>query len=168
MQQWYVIYSKPRWEKKVHRLLTEKQITSYCPLNRVRKKWSDRYKLVEIPLFTSYVFVQISEEEKLKVRETPGVLNFVYYQGKPAIVKEKEIERIKRFLSEYENVELQPMEFKKDQRVKVGQGIFIDEEGRVIDLVNGKVKVAIDSLGYTLIAIFDKSELMTPSSGAGV
>jgi transcription antitermination factor NusG len=64
---WYALYTKPRWEKKVHALLTDKKIESYCPLNKVRKKWSDRMKTVEEPLFKSYVFVRVNEEEQTKV-----------------------------------------------------------------------------------------------------
>ncbi len=55
---WYAIYTKPRWEKKVHHLLSEKGLEAYCPLNKVTRKWSDRMKTVEEPLFKSYVFVQ--------------------------------------------------------------------------------------------------------------
>lgn len=128
-------------------------------MNRVRKKWTDRFKIVETPLFTSYVFVNIDEREKLKVRETPGVINFIYHEGKPAIVNNKDIERIKRFLSEYENVELEPQNIELDTRVVINRGVFIEEEGKIIDLKNGKVTVAIDSLGYKLVAIFDRSEL---------
>ncbi len=160
MKKWYVIYSKPRWEKKVHRLFGEQGLVSYCPLNRVLRKWSDRYKMVEVPLFSSYVFVQLAETEKLKVRETPGVLNFVYFEGRPAIVKDQEIDHIKRFLSDYENVELSAQDLKVDQKVAVNQGVFIDAAGRVVDIKNGKVQVAIDSLGYNLVAVFDKSQLI--------
>ena len=96
---------RPRWEKKVNQLLTEKGLESYCPLNKVRRKWSDRVKVVEEPLFKSYVFVKVSDEDRTAVRMTTGAINFVYWQGKPAVIKEKEILAIKRFLDEYENVE---------------------------------------------------------------
>ena len=65
-KKWYALYTKPRWEKKVYRLLSERGMEAYCPLNKVKKKWSDRIKLVEEPLFKSYVFVHTEEEE------TPG------------------------------------------------------------------------------------------------
>ena len=98
----YALYTKPRWEKKVFRLLTERGMEAYCPLNKVRKKWSDRIKLVEEPLFKSYVFVHTDETGKADVRLVDGVLNFVYWNGKPAIVREKEINDIRRFLNEYQ------------------------------------------------------------------
>src|SRR5580693_7123569 len=100
-RKWYVVYTKPRWEKKVYRLFEERRIEAYCPLNRVRKKWSDRVKWVEEPLFKSYVFVNVVEEELTEIRLVNGVVNFVYWLGKPAVVKEKEIEVIRKFLNEY-------------------------------------------------------------------
>ena len=86
---WYVLYTKPRWEKKVYQLLMEQGIESYCPLNKTRKKWSDRVKWVEEPLFKSYVFVKIAEDRRTEVRMVNGVVNFVYWLSKPAIVKDK-------------------------------------------------------------------------------
>ena len=103
---WYAIYTRPRWEKKVHNLLTQKGIEAYCPLNKVRRKWSDRVKLIEEPLFKSYVFVRVTEENKSDVRLTNGVVNFLYWNGKPAIVKDREIEVSRKFLNEHENVAL--------------------------------------------------------------
>ena len=88
---WYVIYTKPRWEKKVYSLLIDKDIEAYCPLNRVRRKWSDRIKWVEEPLFKSYVFVKVTEENLSSVRLIHGVVNFVSWLGRPAVVKNKEI-----------------------------------------------------------------------------
>jgi len=61
-KKWYAIYTMPRWEKKVAGLLNEKNITTFCPINRVERQWSDRKKIVHEPLFRSYVFVQISTE----------------------------------------------------------------------------------------------------------
>jgi transcription antitermination factor NusG len=101
-KKWYAVYTKPRWEKKVNRMFLERQIESYCPLHRVHRKWSDRIKIVEEPLFKSYVFVCITEAEKTAVRMINGVVNFVYWLGKPAIIKGREIEIIRRFLNEYE------------------------------------------------------------------
>ncbi|MER3463960.1 MAG: antitermination protein NusG [Chitinophagaceae bacterium] len=156
---WYAIYTKPRWEKKVHQLLVNKGIESYCPLNKVRRKWSDRMKTVEEPLFKSYVFVKVTDEDRTKVRMTDGVINFVYWNKKPAIIKEKEIQAIKRFLDEHENVEVHPIELKINDRVKVNAGTLMDQEGKVLDVRKKMVKVAIDSLGYILIAYIEKTKL---------
>jgi transcription antitermination factor NusG len=158
---WYALYTRPRWEKKVNGLLLQKGIESYCPLNKVRRKWSDRIKLVEEPLFKSYVFVKIRDEDRTSVRMTNGVVNFVYWDGKPAVIKEKEIQIIKRFLDEYENVEAIKMELKPDDRVVVIAGPMMDKEGKVLEVKNKMAKVCIESLGYMLIAYIDKSKLVT-------
>jgi transcription antitermination factor NusG len=158
-RKWLAIYTRPRWEKKVSLLLSEKGLESYCPLNKVRRKWSDRVKVVEEPLFKSYVFVKIGDEDRSAVRMTPGAINFVYWQGKPAVIRDKEIIAIKRFLNEYENVEVQPIDLKVDERVRITNGTFMDHEGKVLDVRHKTVKVAIDSLGYILIAYIDRTKL---------
>jgi transcription antitermination factor NusG len=158
---WFAIYTRPRWEKKVNALLIEKGIESYCPLNRVRRKWSDRIKTIEEPLFKSYVFVKIDEKERANVRMTSGVVNFVYWNGKPAVIKEKEIQTIRRFLDEYEQVDVVKMDFEPEARVRVTAGPMMDQEGKVLEIKNKTAKVCIDSLGYMLIAYIDKTKLIS-------
>ena len=145
----------------MHALLTEKKIQSYCPLNKVRKKWSDRMKTVEEPLFKSYVFAFVNEEEQTRVRMTAGVMNFVYWQGKPAIIPAREIETIRKFLNEYENVVAEPLQLKEDSRVTINQGLFMDHEAKVLKIEGNRVKVVIESIGYSLIASVDKKNLST-------
>lgn len=161
IRKWLAVYTRPRWEKKVNQLLTEKGVESYCPLNKVRRKWSDRVKVVEEPLFKSYVFVKVNDEDRSDVRMTAGAINFVYWQGKPAVIKEKEINAIKRFLDEYENVEVQPLDVQVNQRVKITTGPLMDQEGQVLEVKHKKAKVAIDSLGYILVASVEKTKLAT-------
>jgi transcription antitermination factor NusG len=159
MSKWLAIYTKPRWEKKVHQLLIDKGIESYCPLNKVKRKWSDRIKTVEEPLLKSYVFVKVNDDDRTKVRLTNGVVNFVYWNGKPAIIREKEIQTIKRFLDEHENVQLRPMEFAVNQQVLITSGTFMDKRAIVVDVRRKEVKVAIESLGQELVAYIDKTKL---------
>jgi transcription antitermination factor NusG len=156
---WYVVYTKPRWEKRVYALLTDKNIEAYCPLNKVRKKWSDRIKWVEEPLFKSYVFVNVAEAEHTKVRMVAGIVNFVYWLGKPAIVKNKEIEVIRKFLNDYEEVWTEPVDLTRDATVVIRRGAFMNKEGRVVKIVNKKVRVLIESIGYALVAVVAKSNV---------
>ena len=162
-QFWFVVYTKPRWEKKVNERMQAAGFLSYCPLTRVRKKWSDRYKMIDEPLFRSYIFVHIAEAQIARVRTIPGILNFVYWNGKPGIVKDEEIENIRRFTHEYEQISLVPAELKKDARVTIYQGIFMDQEARVQKVVNNKVEVLIESLNYKLVAYIDRSNIVHPS-----
>lgn len=159
VKHWYAVYTKPRWEKKVNLLLEKKGVGVYCPLTKVRKKWSDRYKVVEEPLFKSYVFVHLTEEEKIRVRLTDGVVNFVYWNGKPAVIKQEEITIIRRFLQEYTDVQARPLELTSGQKVRVKTGLLMDTEGLVTKVMNNRVYVLLESLGYELTAQFEKGNL---------
>jgi transcription antitermination factor NusG len=161
---WYAVYTRPRWEKKVNLLLREKGYETYCPLNKVKRKWSDRIKVVEEPLFKSYVFIKTEEKERTAIRMTAGVMNFVYWQGKPAVIREKEIQTIRFFLDEYENVEVRPVDIKVNQRVRITKGPFMDAEGKVVGVQRKTVKVIIDSLGYMLVATIERTKLTSAQS----
>lgn len=149
---WFAVYTKPRWEKKVFSLLQQKGVECYCPINKIKRKWSDRIKTVEEPLFKSYVFVKVSEEGKTEVRMTAGVVNFVYWLGKPAIVKDKEIDAIKKFLSEYDEVSVEVTDIKVNQRVIINKGALKNYEATVLGVQKSQATLQIDSLGYKLIA----------------
>ena len=101
---WYAVYTKPRWEKKVARLLEDKCIENYCPLNKVTKQWKDRKKVILEPVFKSYVFVRVSDELKWELKKINGIVNFVYWLRKPAVIKDEEIEIIKRFRSDFKEI----------------------------------------------------------------
>jgi transcription antitermination factor NusG len=152
---WYALYTKPRCEKKVHATLLSGNVESYCPLTRMKKKWSDRYKWVEEPLFKSYVFVKLKDSEKYAVRMTEGVVNFVYWLGKPAVIREEDIITIKKFLKEYVDVKAEPVSIAPDQRVKVTGGALMDQTGKVIRAGKNKVFVMLESIGYKLVAELD-------------
>ena len=156
---WYAVYTKPRWEKKVAELLSRKKIENYCPLNRVHRQWSDRKKIVLEPLFKSYVFVRISDNGQLAVRQTDGILNFVYWLGKPAVVRNEEIDMIKRFLNEHENVKLEKSMVNLNDKVRILNGPLMLQEGNVMEIKHKTVKVLLPSLGYSMVAEIEKANL---------
>jgi transcription antitermination factor NusG len=157
---WYAVYTKPRWEKKVDKVLREKGLTSYCPLTKVRKRWSDRYKIVEEPLFKSYGFVYIAPDEMQQVRMVNGVVNFVYWNSKPAVVKDWEIDNIRKFLNEYEQIEALPMDLKPNSKVLISQGVMMGQRATVERVLNNVVELKIESLGYKLVAKIEKSNVL--------
>ena len=159
-KKWYAVYTKPRWEKKVNQLLRDKGIETYCPLNKIRRKWSDRMKTLEEPLFKSYVFVRVTEDQKSEVRMTNGAVNFVYWLGKPAIIKDKEIEFIQRFLNEYETVEAEAVSIQPNQKVTFQSGVWLNYQGTVIKVFNNRAVVFIESLGYHLTFSAKKNVLV--------
>jgi len=156
---WYAVYTRPRCEKKVNTILETKGIESYCPLTRTKKKWSDRTKIVEEPLFKSYVFVNIRPDEISSVRMTEGVVNFVYWLGQPARIRESEILTIRKFLQEYSNVTAERIDFKPEQRIVVNSGVLMDREGSVIKVLKNKVVVLLEDIGFKLTALMDKQHL---------
>ncbi|MCG7856233.1 UpxY family transcription antiterminator [Flavihumibacter sediminis] len=156
-KRWYVVYTKPRWEKKVSELLKRKGIEHYCPMNKVRKKWSDRYKIIEEPLFKSYLFVHIEETEQSSIRFVEGVVNYVYWLGKPAIVRNDEIEKIKRFLNEYSDIKVISIDqINRGSVVMINSGVFMDLKAVVVEDRVKTVILEIISLGIRLVATVPK------------
>jgi transcription antitermination factor NusG len=167
-KKWYVVYTRPRWEKKVTDLLNRKKIEHYCPLNRVQKQWSDRKKIVTEPLFSAYVFVHIDETEQTAVRVTDGIINFVYWLGKPAIVRNEEILAIREFLNDYRNVRLEKTTVNLNDIVRVIGGPLVMQKGQVVSVKNKTVKVILPSLGYLMQAELETSnvEIITDDTGS--
>lgn len=96
---WYAVYTRPRYEKKVAKHLIDQKINCYLPLVKTLRQWSDRKKWVELPLFSSYVFVQIDPSQYYQALNTIGVVRFVTFEGKPAQIPDQQIENIKWILS---------------------------------------------------------------------
>jgi transcription antitermination factor NusG len=162
---WYAVYTKPRWEKKVATLLTRDKIENYCPLNKVQRQWSDRKKIVLEPLFTSYVFVRVAETEHSLLKKTDGVINMVYWLGKPAVIRDNEIGMIKSFLEEYTNVKLEKTPININDRVRIVSGPLMDMEGQVMVLKNKSVKIILPSLGYMMHAEVESDNIKVIDSG---
>jgi len=149
---WYALYTKPRWEKKVADVLSAKNIETYCPVNKVYRQWSDRKKTITVPLFNCYVFVRVDEKKQLSARSTVGVINFVYWLNKPAIIRDEEIVLIKTFLSDYENVQLEKIPVQNNDTVRITNGVLMGQEGKVLSASNRVVKVILPSLGFMMMA----------------
>jgi transcription antitermination factor NusG len=156
---WYAVYTKPRWEKKVASLLEAKGIEYYCPLNKVVKQWSDRKKTILEPLFKSYVFVQVEEKQKWELMSINGILNYVHYLGKPAKIRNSEIEAVKKFLNEFGPVDVVENNTPANARVKVKQGVLMNYQGILLEVQGNKASVKIESMGLQLTALFDKRNL---------
>lgn len=156
---WYAVYTLPRWEKKVAHKLEEQGFEVFCPLNRVRRQWSDRKKTVHEPLFKGYVFVRVEEKTKWTVKNFQGVINYVYWNGRPGIIRDEEIETIKRFLNHFTDVQVENYKLGVDTKVKVRAGLLMNYEGTIIEVAGNKAFVKIESMGIQLSAVFDKKNL---------
>ena len=158
-KKWYVVYTRPRWEKKVALYLGEEGIAYYCPLHKVSRQWSDRIKVIQEPLFKGYVFVYILEDEKTAVKKINGILNFVNWLGKPAVVQEEEILNIKRFLNDFEEVSILTDKISKTDFVKVEAGLMMNYFGTVLEVRGNYAVLNIESMGLSLQATFNTKQL---------
>ncbi|HYE55797.1 MAG TPA: UpxY family transcription antiterminator [Chitinophagaceae bacterium] len=158
-KQWYAVYTRSRWEKKVSTALTRKKIENFCPLNRSVRQWADRKKIVYEPLFSCYVFVRASENEHLAIRQTEGIVNFVHWLGKPALIRNEEIDAVKRFLNEHDNIMLEKIDVSIDDRIRITSGPLMECEGSVVQVKNSSIKVHLPSLGYAMVAEVKMTEV---------
>lgn len=147
---WYVVYTKPRCEKKVHQQFLEKGFASYCPTQIVEKQWTDRIKKTEQPLFTSYVFVQATKENIGEIRYVQAVVNFVYWLGKPAQIRDNEIEELKVFLEGNKTNKIEVSAIQVNDKLKIKTGAFKDSIGVVKKILKNKTILYIENLGIQI------------------
>ncbi|MEJ6981374.1 UpxY family transcription antiterminator [Pedobacter sp. P351] len=158
---WMVIYTRPRWEKKVDLQLQSQGIESFCPVRKVENQWADRKKIVDLPLFCSYIFVNIHSREEFKVRQTLGVLNFIYYMGKPAKIRESEIDKIRNALVYCPDLEVVDMRtISIGDRVSIKNGIFTNHQGNVIKVQGKSVLMVLDNLECALLSRVEAANLV--------
>lgn len=148
---WYVVYTKPGSEQKVSEVLKRKKLENYCPVYSVPKKYGDNSKVKETPLFKGYVFVKISELQHQELKKINGVINMVYWLGKPVSVTSVEIKAIKFFLGDYTNITIEKTEIKSNDRINT-QSNLSGHEGPLVTIKNKKAGVVLPSLGYILTA----------------
>ncbi|HRN45711.1 MAG TPA: UpxY family transcription antiterminator [Flavobacterium sp.] len=147
---WYVIYTKPKWEKKVAEQLAEAGIDCYCPLITQIRQWSDRKKKVEVPLFNSYVFVQLDESERNSVFQSAGVVRYLFWLGKPAIVRHEEIEVIKKWINTSDAADIMVDRYKIGDAIQLESGPFSAQKAIVQEVTNTHYVLVLESLGCVL------------------
>ena len=157
MTKWFVFYTKSRQEKKVRDLLQRNGFEVFLPLQLVLRQWSDRKKKVEVPLFNSYIFVNVSEERITDVLQTPGVAWAIRHNNRPAILHEKELNMIKRFLDSGYFLETQGYEeLPQGTPVTVIDGPLRGFDGVVAgDTSDNKLIVLLESIGQSIRVTID-------------
>jgi transcription antitermination factor NusG len=158
-KKWFAVYTRPRCEKKVAELLAKRNVEAFCPLNKVMRQWADRKKMIMEPLFTSYVFVRADEAEYLTIKQTDGIINFVYWLGSPAVIKDDEIDAIKAFLSQHSDVKLEKVDINVADKVRITDGLLVHREGNVLEVKSKTIKILLPSLGYAMTAEVSKSKV---------
>jgi len=153
-KKWYAVYTKSGYEKKVTALLSRKKFESYCPMIGAMKQ----KKLVYGPLLPRYVFVRASEDQIKLITHTRNVISLLYWFDKPVIIKNDEIEAIRQFVHDNENIHLEKLDRTTEkQKSLIGKPEVTIEE-RMMPVKNKMVKVLHTSLGYSITAEVNEGE----------
>jgi len=146
---WFAIYTRPKNEKKVVNGLEKIGIEVYCPMVTQVKQWSDRKKKVESPLISSYVFVKIEDKNRNIVFEVPGVVRYLFWLGKPAVIQNQEIDALKGSLKGIiSSVEIQGIQ--PGDSLTISNGPFKGKEGVVSQVEKNKIRLVLKELGVLI------------------
>ncbi|MFW0717074.1 UpxY family transcription antiterminator [Pedobacter sp. N23S346] len=148
---WYPVYTRSRAEKKAFDELNRKGITTYLPLHKTLKQWSDRKKFIEEPLLKSYLFVYISSKEYAEVLMTNGIARFLYFSGKIASMPEQQIEQLKLLLATEQELAVFDYDIKPGQKVLVKAGPFKDMIAEMVSVQNKqRIILRLENIGYSI------------------
>lgn len=158
--QWFAFYLKPRHEKKVAERLAE-PYTIFCPLKEERVKWSDRWKTVTKPVIPGYLFARVTEAQRRKLLTDPSVLRTVCHRGKPAPIRNDEIDVMKKVVSHPDIVEMELEPISPGDRVTVTGGELMNLNGAVVTVFGNRAKIKIDSLRCNMAFTVNRALLKT-------
>ncbi len=146
---WFVVYVKPRNEKKAAQQLQDLGLTVYCPLITQIRQWSDRKKKVETPLIPSYIFVKLEESRRDIVFQVPGVLRYLFWLGKPAIARHEEIVVMQQWLqNDLQEVQIGGIQL--GDTLSITKGPFKGKEGIVQQTSNNRLQLVLLELGIKI------------------
>ena len=146
---WFVLYTRPKNEKKVTEKLLKLGFDAYCPMVTQIKQWSDRKKKIEMPLISSYVFINIEENQRSAVFEVHGVVRYLFWLGKAAIIREEEINVLKSSLQGImATVEIAAL--KPGDQMHITQGPFKGKEGIVQQVEKNQIQLILKELGILI------------------
>ena len=153
---WFVLYTKAHNEKKVAEKLIQMGIETYCPTVTKTRQWSDRQKQVQVPLIPSYVFIKIKESERTIVFGINGVVRYLYWLNKPAMVSDEEIKILRETLEgTFSEITLKHSEV--GSKIKIPSGLFKGKEGIIKYSGAQKIELILAELGCTIV--FSRSSL---------
>jgi transcriptional antiterminator RfaH len=159
-EKWYALYTRPRAEKQVFQRLTETGIETFLPLQKTYRTWSDRRKLVEKPLLSSYIFVKTKSKHFPEVYKTLGVVKFVTFEGHPASIPQKQIDNLRLLINSDEEIEISSEKFARGDNVEVITGSLVGLTGELIKIgTKNRVVIRIDRLDQNLILKIPKTFL---------
>lgn len=160
-QYWYALYTKQHCERKVSLLLSKKRIENFCPLN-YKKSRSLFWKTITFePVFNSYVFVKATEAEIINIsKQVNGIISLLYWKGKPATIKEEEINAIRKFTTDHHDISLEKMRAHSNSNNDTKNEVSYVLDGQVLMIKNKAMKVDLPSLGFTMVANVEEQQVM--------
>jgi len=152
IKNWHVLRTRSRFEKKCEKELQRDGYEVFLPLQKQMRIWSDRKKIVEIPLFSGYIFLKILSSQRYDILQYVGITQFVRFDGKDAIIAENEINAIRQSLQKEKSIEVADIELYVGEDIKIASGPFKGFYGKLIQLKNKeKILVEIASMGKALL-----------------
>ena len=148
-KKWFVVYTKPQQELKVASQLSVMGITNYCPTITLAKQYSDRKKKVTRPLLSSYVMVELEQNQRNKVFACTGIVRYLFFLGKPAVVPASDITLMQDHLNGVYN-DSKVTTLSVGDSHTITEGPFSGVSGRVVETDNTKVKLELASLGMSI------------------
>jgi len=148
-KKWFVVYTLPQQELKVADKLSAMGITNYCPTITIVKQYSDRKKKVNKPLLSSYVMVKLEENQREKVFACCGIVRYLFFLGKPAVVPAFEIDKMQGHLNGVYN-DIKVTTLSVGDSHTISEGPFSGVSGKVVQSDNTKVKLELASLGMSI------------------
>ena len=149
---WFVVYTKPRAEQKVAKALEKIDVEVYCPCVTEVRQWSDRKKKLTTPLFKSYVFVNLAEKDRSVVFEIPGAVRYLYWLGKPAVVRDTEIETIKAWMNDEEVEDISLEHLSPGDKLEISNGSLKGQEAIIKEIGKKRMRLILPKLGFTVNA----------------
>ncbi len=128
---WFAVTVKPQHERAVAEQLLSKSLEAYVPLCRDRRRWSDRSKTIEVPVFPRYVFCRFHANDRVRVLKTPGVVSIVSFDGRPCPVSDEEIHSVKTMVNSGMPISVWPC-VHAGQRVRIREGSMSGLEGILV------------------------------------
>jgi transcription antitermination factor NusG len=158
---WFALQVRARQEASVGEQLKGQGYERFLPFYKLRKRWSDRIKEIEAPLFPGYLFCRFNPHNRLPILKTPGVIQIVGFNNTPAAVDEVEILSIQRLVSS--GVQHQPCPFLAvGDRVRISAGPLVGLEGLLTDIKGSRRLVLSVSLLQRSVAVEIDSAFITP------
>jgi len=149
-ESWHVAYTMPKSEQKAFDLLQRAGITAFYPIQSVLRKWSDRIKRLELPLFPNYIFVRVTPQRRFEVTGMDGIVRYISFGGKPAIVPVHTMESLKKMSGSVLEVEENSF-CRIGMPVMICEGPFAGIKGYLLKR-NGqsRLQVRVDTLQRTV------------------